>query len=168
MKIQINLRRSLNNSIGGDIMGKSIRTFILTLSACTLMMLTGADAKDQLVSRPLKMAVQSQQVLNLIDYSVVAHAYGVSSHMGQVTMDTSGTLGDPMFYGTITAANGDIVYWEWDPTSTIVTITGGTGRFEDAQGEFFMEIALLGEEFDPVAQTITRTFIWTASGTIAY
>jgi len=149
-------------------MGKSIRTFILALSACILMMLAGAEAKDKLVSRPLKMMVQSQQVINLTNGSMVAHAEGVSSHLGWVTMDCSGFVNDPIIYGTITAANGDLVYWEWEPDSSLVTIIDGTGRFEDAQGEFIAEITPLGQELDPVAQTLTLSFVWTASGTIAY
>lgn len=149
-------------------MKKLIRMFVLAVSVCTLMMVADAGAKDKLVARPLKMMVQSEQVIDLTDGSVVAHADGVSSHMGRVAMDTEGYVNDPIFYGTITTANGDLVDWEWDPNSSLVNITGGTGRFENAQGEFIMEITATGQELDPVAQTMTLTFVWTASGTIAY
>jgi hypothetical protein len=133
------------------------------------MMVADAGAKEHLVTRPLKMMAESQRVIDLTDGSLVAHAEGVSSHMGRVTMDCSGFVDDPIIYGTINAANGDIVYWEGNLNSILTTITGGTGRFEDAQGEFIItEITLLGEEIDPVAHTLTQTFVWTASGTIAY
>jgi hypothetical protein len=48
-------------------------------------------------------------------------------------------------------------------------ITGGTGRFEGATGEFFIvSIELTGMEIDPFAGTMTLSFVWTASGTICY
>ena len=132
------------------------------------MMAANAGAKDEPVTRPLKMMAESQQVIDLTDMSLVAHADGVSSHMGRVGMDCSGFVNDPILYGTITAANGDMVYWEGELNSMLVTITGGTGLFEDAQGEFIMELISSGQEYDPVAQTLTLSFVWTASGTIAY
>jgi hypothetical protein len=51
-----------------------------------------------------------------------------------------------MAHGTITAANGDVIYWEWVRTSNppLVTITGRTGRFEGASGEFIMDIEPVG------------------------
>jgi hypothetical protein len=167
-KVPMSPQRSLNNSNGVYNMKNSIRMFVLALSAYALMMATGASAEEQLISRPLKMTVQSQQVIHLTDGSIVAHAEGVSSHLGIVAMDTSFTFGDPVAYGTITAANGDLVYWEWQMDSTLVTITGGTGRFQGADGEFVMEIEPVSQEFDPVANTITNTYIWTALGTISY
>jgi hypothetical protein len=149
-------------------MRKSIRMFVLGVSVCMLMIVADAGAKDKLVPRPLKMMVQSQQVINLTNGSLVAHAEGVSSHLGSVTMDSAGTVSDPIFYGTITAANGDLIYWEWEANSILVTITGGTGRFEGAQGEFIMDITPSGQKLDPVSQTMTLTFVWTATGTIYY
>lgn len=149
-------------------MKKLFKIFVLALSVGTLMMAADAVAKDEPVTRPLKMMAQSQQVIDLTDGSLVAHADGVSSHLGQVAMDCTGFVDDPVFYGTIIAANGDLLNMEWELNSLLVTITPGTGRFEDAHGEFIMEIISSSQEVDPVAQTMTLSFVWSASGTITY
>ena len=147
-------------------MKKSIRMFVLTLSVCTLMMVFSVGAQNKLVTRPLKMMAQSQQVIDLTNGNLVAHADGVSSHLGKVTMDCTGSIYDPIIDGTITAANGDLLYWEGDLNSPLVIITHGTGRFENAQGEFVMETISSSQKYD--GQTLILSFVWTASGTITY
>ncbi len=149
-------------------MRNSIRLFLLAVSACALMMTAGAVAKEKPVSRPFKMMIYSQQVINLNDGSFVGRGEGVASHLGLITIEGPGNLADPISRGTITAANGDLVYWEWEISTLLVTITGGTGRFEGAGGEFIMDVEVVSQEFDPVANTMTNTYIWSASGTISY
>ncbi len=71
--------------------------------------------------------------------------------------------------GFMKSANGDQILFIWPLTDvTQVTITGGTGRFAAATGEF--AITLLSQEVsvDPVAGMMTIDLTWTASGTITY
>jgi hypothetical protein len=142
--------------------------FVLALSGCALMMATGAGAKQKPVTRPFKMMVHSQQVINLRDGSFVGRGEGVASHLGLITIEGPGNLAEPISRGTITVASGDLIYWEWEISTLLVTITGGTGRFEGAGGEFVMDVELVSQKFDPAANTITNTYIWAASGTISY
>ena len=144
------------------------RRLVVALAVCALVPVVTASAKQQ-VPRPFKMAAHSQATINLADYSVVAHAEGVASHMGQVTADASGYATDPVSYGTLTAANGDTVYWAQEAGLDVVTITGGTGRFAGASGQFTLVVLMDGPPVvDPVAGTMTMNYIWTASGTITY
>ena len=142
--------------------------FVVALAVCVLVPVTTASAQKQ-ISRPFRMAAHSQAVINMVDYSVVAHAEGVASHLGEITADASGYATDPVTYGTMTAANGDVMYWAQAAGSDVVTITGGTGRFEGASGQFTLVVLMDGPPIvDPVAGTMTMNYIWTASGTITY
>jgi hypothetical protein len=142
--------------------------FVVALAVCVLVPVTTASAQKQ-ISRPFRMAAHSQAVISMVDYSVVAHAEGVASHMGEVTADASGYATDPVTYGTMTTANGDVMYWAQAAGSDVVTITGGTGRFEGASGQFTLVVLMDGPPIvDPVAGTMTMNYIWTASGTITY
>lgn len=120
------------------------------------------------VSRPFKVAAHSQMVVNLVDYSFTAEAWGNATHFGKVTMAGWGNLTQPVGFGTITAANGDLVEFEHNMQTNMVTITGGTGRFEGAAGEFILVTQLVSQVIDPVAGTMTMQFVWTGSGTISY
>ena len=112
------------------------------------------------------MMVHSQQVINWNNCTVTGHAEGVSSHLGLVTLDSAGSVFDTVAHGIITAANGDLIYWDWEVGPHPVIITGGTGRFEGASGEFVMDVQLV--DFDDTTDIWTYTYIWTASGTITY
>jgi hypothetical protein len=148
-------------------MKNTIRMLVLAVSACALIMAIGVSAKDRDNHlRPFKMDANSVMVIQLPSYSVTAQAQGVASHLGAVVMEGHG---NPMFVqGTITAANGDVIQWQGNPNTGVYTITGGTGRFEEATGGFTVVVQPVSSLLDPVAHTITNTYIWTASGTISY
>ena len=70
---------------------------------------------------------------------------GNASHLGlyevNITWCTDGDPGGPNNFidGTLTAANGDLVYFislQFNGESVDYQVTGGTGRFDGAEGEF--------------------------------
>ena len=148
-------------------MKKSNWQSVLTLAVCTLLSAMAAQAKDS-VPRPFKMQARSQQVWQLDDTGapvqmLSAEGWGVATHCGLVTMAMNDWT-----TGTITAANEDQISFVNIPPRMVVTITGGTGRFDGATGEFTMTILFQEVSIDPAAGTMTIDFTWTASGTISY
>jgi len=147
--------------------------FVVALAVCTLLPLVSASAKDK-VTRPFQMAANSQLVI-VVDPqdpaygTYTAHAEGVASHLGEVVIDEAGIIVAPVFEGTMKAANGDLVTYEYDNGQFQIRITGGTRRFTGASGTFTLNVQLAGPPvLDPVAGTMTYNFIWTGSGTITY
>jgi hypothetical protein len=153
-------------------MRSSHRKFAVALAVCTLLPVIAAHAKDK-VTRPFQMAAHSQLVIVVDpddpDYGTyVAHAEGVASHLGQVTADQSGIL-LPTTQGTMTAANGDSLTFDFNSVTAVIVITGGTGRFTGASGQVSLVVQPVGPPvLDPMAGTMTQKFTWTGSGTIAY
>jgi len=148
-------------------MKKSNWQSVLTLAVCTLLPVIAAQAKDS-VPRPFKMQARSQQVWQLDSTGspvqrLSAEGWGVATHCGLVTMAMNDWT-----TGTITAANEDQISFVNIPPSMIVTITGGTGRFDGATGEFTMTILSQEVSIDLVAGTMTIQIAWTAAGTITY
>ena len=144
---------------------------LAALAVCALLPLAWASQKNP-VPRPFKMQAHSQMVVSLVDYSTVATAWGEATHCGKCASLGWG-LFNPLAWeligsGKIIAANNDEIFFDC-PNTIQTVITGGTGRFEGATGEFFVvSMDLTGMETDPVANTMTLSFVWTASGTICY
>ena len=156
-------------------MKTATRRLVVALAICTLVPIATTSAKDK-VTRPFKMSAHSQMVVDLtgcdpmyapFGCAYVAHAEGVATHMGQVTAYETGIVA-PMTWGVMTAANGDELFYDFNSMSSVVTITGGTGRFEGATGEILLETELVSSVFDPIEMTITNTLVWTGSGTLTY
>lgn len=149
-------------------------TMLSTLAAlalCALLPVMMASQKNP-VTRPFKMQARSQNVASLVDGNFTATAWGQATHCGQCVSLRWGTLnlvtGEATGSGKIIAANGDEIFFD-NPNMSQSVITGGTGRFEGATGEFFIvSIERTGMEIDPVAGTMTQSFVWTVSGTISY
>lgn len=156
-------------------MKRSNWRFILTLAVCTLLPALAAQAKDK-VPRPLKMQAQTQQVWQVDPITgapvqlLSAEGWGVGTHCGLFYTASSGPPSpEGVLEGFITSANEDQIFWAGLLTEPRLTITGGTGRFAGATGEFTHTI--LSTEVvsvDPVAKTMTIDLTWTASGTITY
>ncbi len=90
---------------------------------------------------------------------------GVFTHCGksQVTGHEIATLGAP-YSGTITAANGDKIYFSGSVTSGTYTITGGTGRFANVvggTGQFSLERSTIGQQ-DIVSGRLDGTIIFSS------
>ncbi|HSP91301.1 MAG TPA: hypothetical protein VLN08_10350 [Vicinamibacterales bacterium] len=139
------------------------------LGAFALLAVHTAANAQATVSRPLKMAAESQQTINLGNGAVSARARGVATHLGSFTADGSGNLADPVNFGTLSAANGDEVYYEGNTATGAYAITGGTGRFKGAGGVFVITVQMMGQPvIHPENGTMTIELRWTASGTIIY
>ena len=135
-------------------------TFYLTISAMLLTagLAVSAAAQKQI---PFKGALQGQEIDTPqggpppTTLSVNGSDAGIATHVGQFsfTYQVTVTLADGTAIGSanLIAANGDTVYTtivgSSEPTATpgvvsiteINTITGGTGRFAEAQGSFTVE-----------------------------
>ena len=120
------------------------------------------------VTRPVTMQAHSQMVLRLADGSYNSKAEIIASHCGK-----SVGLGWGLFGGAgagkIIAANGDEIFFDSPTTVLQGIITGGTGRFAGASGEFnIVALEQTGTDPGPEPGTLTLSFVWTATGTITY
>jgi len=140
--------------------------FAAALGALVLLAATTAGAQTA-VTRPWTMAAESQQVIRLSDGALSAHAWGQASHFGTFTSEGTGRLGNPFSQGTMTAANGDLVYFEGG-VNGVYTVTGGTGRFAGATGTFVVTPLTIGNPVPHPDGTVTIDLTWTAVGTITY
>ena len=128
--------------------------------------LAGAAVHGQQVERPFKIRASSTMVLQA-DGSYEGKGGGVATHLGRFEVEGWGIFGVGGS-GVITAANGDEIYFD-DTPSGVVTMTGGTGRFEGVAGEFSFALEMDGEPiFDPITGSTTMKFIWAGTGTIKY
>ncbi len=155
-------------------MKRSYWQCVLALALCTLVPVMAAQAKAR-VTRPLKMQAQTQQVWQLDTNGVPvqmlsAGGWGVATHCGLFYTAPSGAPApDGFMAGFMKSANGDQILFIWPLTDvTRVTITGGTGRFAAATGEFAITLLSQKVSVDPVAGMMTIDLTWTASGTITY
>ena len=152
-----------------------VRILVLVVLIITVCVFLGAGQKQ--VERPFKISGDITLTINLLtcDAAGVCSAeredWGEATHLGryssvatyaQVNVVTSYVSGS----GVMTAANGDQVFWEKDGDS--LTITGGTGRFENATGEF--ETSHPTPTVTPIPDTpyVVVTHPFSGSGTITY
>ena len=127
-----------------------------------------ASGKLQTVTRPVKMQAHSQMVLNLANGSYNSKAEIISSHCGKSVGLGWGLYGGAGA-GKIIAANGDEIFFDSPTTVLQGIITGGTGRFAGASGEFnIVELEQAGMEPGTEPGTVKVSFVWTATGTITY
>jgi len=148
-------------------MFKSRWNIVLAFAACALLLPATVSAKKQ-VTRPF--TIRGDVTVTFVPY--YASATGVATHIGQYSSESTPSIEFPS-RATLTAANGDQLYWDencydliWTATTLTFTmectIDGGTGRFEGASGSF-----------GPVTVTADLTptgctFSYSASGTITY
>jgi hypothetical protein len=128
----------------------------------------GVASAQKRVTRPFVIAVESQFVVMMSTGWTTGDGVGVATHLGTLTTHGEGPMGQVM-PGTVTAANGDILCFDWNPLTTVVTFTGGTGRFVGATGGFTMTITPLGPpQPGPAPGTVVQNLAWTGVGTITY
>ena len=168
-------------------------TFALTLAAL-LLAATAMPAAASSGMRPFKGSVSGEVSFMPVALTTCpaagtyvgglrtdGAAVGTATHLGLTAMTSQHCTpaGDTIAGGTGTfvAANGDEVYFDYagtapfpDETTTVVvaeieyTITGGTGRFADAQGGGHMTGYVNFEGFDDPAWAAR----WVWSGRIGY
>jgi len=138
---------------------RSHRTHLMATAAFFLVLAalapTSALAKAGGTDRPISASGPGSTTANLATGTFVFEFSGTGSHVGKFTATTEGTI-VPTGPGTfalsgnaiLVAANGDqltatatATVTVNGPVSGVATITGGTGRFEDASGTLTLEDA---------------------------
>lgn len=132
---------------------RTLCCLVLVLAVIAFTQAPTLKAK-QYVARPFHISGQ----ISFIPFS----DEGVATHFGRFTSYANDESAESGWYVT---ANGDLAYWEvisFDPNSlvTVIGITGGTGRFEGATGQF--AAPMIPVDWD------TLTFDYEAEGTITY
>lgn len=153
---------------------------ILMVSIICLVGSAGAAAGQ---TRPFKGRINGQFVAtataNPILFNSVATAQGNATHVGRFTKVTSDTFnlatGEVTGIFTMTTANGDLLTGEYSgfvvsAATTFswllnATITGGTGRFTNATGQFVFEAQ---GEYYFASGNLQGTYTETFNGTISY
>jgi hypothetical protein len=141
--------RSRKNKRAGTVLG------LIALVVCLAVVSPGsAMAKAGGTDRPVKGTASGAVRLNLLTHSYAAEVSGMSTHVGLSGARSEGSgafLPDLSFAGSgevsVVAANGDELHGlstlttsPFTPgavehtTTEVTTITGGTGRFENATG----------------------------------
>jgi hypothetical protein len=129
-----------------------VRKVTMVFLSCMILILLQTsviNAKD-MVTRPF-------QISGVITFFYVGTIddQGVATHLGNFV--SYGTW----MSGKYIAANGDELYWQV-AGGYIINIIGGTGRFENATGEYAFELNPISGPEDGM------TFEYTGKGTITY
>ena len=162
----------LKNQKGFSKMNRKKTIIIGTLSV--LLVVTMLTWAKQLVERPMKG--RGAAILEITEVTTDGTVWiweetGNMTHVGRFTNSAAGFTGnDGHGYasGQLTAANGDEIFYATEITpghevADIITVTGGTGRFENAGGTVYVLInEVLSQEF-PIYEYGT-----TYEGTIIY
>jgi hypothetical protein len=159
-------------------------TAAVVLSGVLLVLVAGqAAAARGGTDRPLRSDGEVTTVLNLCASPFAGTIEGSfrGAHIGKGTsaLDFVIAPGTPFQTGsgTLTAANGDLVFVTFSgiitntsPTNntstSVFTITGGTGRFEDATGTFTVDA--VGANVSTIGCTAILRHTTTTEGTISY
>jgi len=152
---------------------------LIALGACLVGLSVLGSTKNP-VTRPYKAVGQFHSVINVGnpygwgDWSFVATGVGQGTHTGNFLSLLTG-YADPKkitpmagSVGTITAANGDQIFFVVAPDGSSVD-TGGTGRFAGATGS--VTSTVIGEPvvvYDPATGTLTIDLTETLEGTLTY
>ena len=142
---------------------------LITFGACILGLSALGSLKNP-VTRPLKVRGHGMFVADLITGRMEAHTVSQSTLSGLSTTDSVGemdpTSGTPIWsQGTVTAANGDQMFYEMTDPVTCV-FTGGTGRFEGVTGSAIQGVSDVVVKVE--GPVMTMTFNFTLDGTVTY
>ena len=158
----------------------------IAILGLTLALLSpaSASADARCAKRSLKGGISATVNLTPATGSFAGDGTGVASHLGRFTASQQGAVApapDGHYAGrstwTIVAANGDTLTGtatldvEGSPagvhtTTMVSTITGGTGRFDDAKGNFTIVFHVTPIAFDGV--TAFNRAEGTITGRISY
>jgi hypothetical protein len=161
------------------------RTAIAVLGlALALLVPASAPADTRCHQRVLKGTIAGTVTLTPATGAFTGSAGGVATHLGRFTASQQGAVaptGDGRYAGrstwTIEAADGHALTGtatltvEGPPagehtTTMVATITGGTGRFDDAQGHFTIRFRVTPLSSDGVS--VVNRAEGTLSGRIRY
>ena len=145
---------------------------------------SAAVAKQGGTDRPIAAKQSGTNVIDVASGAYVIDATGTESHLGKVTAHYTG-VATPTGPNTLSisgssvevAANGDKLYATHSGSATldaafnaqgtlVNTITGGTGRFENASGVETGTFSMQTRSFDGV--TLTSAISLSLAGSISY
>ncbi len=145
-------------------------TLVVTFAVCTvaLVALVALGAPQKSVERPFKIDGYLTATLNATTGAGIGVDWGEATHVGRYDnamtlqfVPPDGMIGS----GTLTAANGDKLFWT--RVDHVFTFTGGTGRFEGATGGFVIThppaVTTPGAD-----NTIVASHPYSGVGTITY
>ena len=141
------------------------------LAICALAVTAPGSSKNP-VTRPVRGLGHATVVVDLATRQAEITQWGQGTHLGSWTDSSEGVLDDTFSYfvsghGTIVAANGDTIDWEFTgPNSN--HYTGGTDRFQGVTGGMTFTVT---SATDPVFNgdgTMTTEFTYEMVGEITY
>jgi hypothetical protein len=141
------------------------------LAICALALTALGSAKNP-VTRPVKGVGHMTVVADPTTGEATMTDWGQGTHFGSYTMNGEGILNPTLQYwvsggGTIVAANGDTVDWEYTgPLST--RYTGGSGRFQGVTGGITATITSVSDPVFNGDGTITTEVTYDMVGEITY
>ena len=107
----------------------------ITFGALAILLMTTMVAwPKEVVTRPFKGHSDIVIVWDTLSGNWTLEEIGEFTHIGRSTNSGSGSSLNGS--GTLISANGEQLHWDIEihPTGSIITMTGGTGRFEGAIG----------------------------------
>ncbi len=142
------------------------------LAICALALAALGSVKNP-VTRPQKGIGHATVVVDLATCAATMTDWGQATHVGNWTDSTEGVLDKTYQYwvsghGTIVAANGDTIDWEFtSPNSG--RYTGGTGRFQGVTGSLTFTITSASEPaFNEDYTIMTTELTYEFVGEITY
>ncbi len=143
-----------------------------TLAICALA-LTALGSLKNPVTRPVKGIGHATVVVNLVTHEATMTDWAVGTYLGRCTDTGEGVLDENFEFwvsggGTIRAANGDTIDWEFaGPNSN--RYTGGTGRFQGVTGGMTFTITSASDPvFNEDYTVMTTEFTYDMVGEITY
>jgi len=153
--------------------------WIMALAGLSLTLATvNAWAKNQ-ETRPWTVCGDT---IGIVDLSYLSEGYapwtatdsGQASHLGKYILQAEGinnfVTGKNKGAGRMIAANGDELYFETEAiaeTTVVMTVIGGTGRFDGASGSCVMTYIPI-VEYDWDNWVMRMTYSYRATGSITY
>jgi hypothetical protein len=153
--------------ISKTVAGRISLLIVLGFAVCAFWPAAALIADNQ-VERPFHIGGDLVVWVNLLtcdtnkNCEFVSQDWGEATHFGRFTNQSAGTVnlndGTTFATGVITAANGDQIYFERDGGLRVM-VKSGTGRFQNATGEFvFTELKTVGESLDFPILTLKATY----------
>jgi hypothetical protein len=153
-------------------MFRTKRNIILVLAVCALLLpIAIAASANKPVERLFSIRGNSWVAMEVSNGNFVGGCSGKGTDIGWFTDVGHGNLYEGTGGGTLTAENGDQLFWNLAAAGGVwtVTYTGGTGRFEGATGSWVM---VAGPQVsNPLpwdSGTNTITWTWVGSGKLTY
>lgn len=142
---------------------------IVSLLVCALALIAlGAGQKS--VERPFKINGDLTVMVNMANGQAEGVDFGQATHTGRyhntMTLQFYPNSDHVTGSGTLTAANGDQLFW--DRNDHYFTFTGGTGRFEGATGWFEIDHPEAIYDYSQMPQFVIAKHPYEGMGEIVY